>query len=91
VPVGLWVVRLHISAATARKISGRHGLSSQEVQDAVELRAGLRYVWHEDPTRGRRALVECYIRRQRIVAVLYPADSPMGDEYNLGSAYPERP
>ena len=87
----LWVARLHISERTAQKITSVHHITPQEVRDAVELQAGLTYVWNEHPKRGRRALVEACIRGRRTIMVLYPVvDAPLGDEYNLGSAYPER-
>lgn len=87
----LWVARLHISERTAQKITSVHHITSQEVRDAVELRTGLTYVWDEHPERGRRALVETPIRGRRTIVVLYPvAGAPLGDEYHLGSAYPDR-
>jgi hypothetical protein len=45
-------------------------------------------VWDDDPERGRRALVEIFIRGQRVLVVLYPVDDPLGGVFNLGSAYP---
>lgn len=91
-PWALWVARLHISDRTAQKIISVHHVTPDEVRDAVELRPGLTYVWDEDPQRGLRALVEAVIRGRRTIVVLYPVDGAgLGDEYNLGSAYPERP
>lgn len=88
-PQRLWVARLHISQRTAQKIISAHHITPEEVRDAIELRAGLTYVWDEHPTRGLRAMVEVSIRAQHVIVVLYPvADQPLGDEYNLGSAYP---
>jgi hypothetical protein len=90
-PPRLWVARLHISARTAQKIIARHAITPEEVRDAVVLRSGLRYVWHDHPQRGRRALVEVVIRGGRTLVVLYPVDdAPFGDEFNLGSAYPDQ-
>ena len=86
-PRSLWVARLIISEATAGKLSTKHGLVPREVRDAVVGVAGLRYVWHDHPDRGRRALVEVRIRDRRCVVVLYPVDDPAGDVYALGSAY----
>lgn len=90
-PQRLWVARLHISERTAQKIVSVHHITPGEVRDAVELRAGLVYTWHEHPERGLRALVETVIRGRRTIVVLYPvAGAVLGDEYNLGSAYPAR-
>jgi hypothetical protein len=84
----VWVAKLIISKATAGKLSAKHGLAPHEVRDAVVGVAGLRYVWHDHPERGRRALVEVWISDRRCVIVLYPVDDPAGDVYALGSAYP---
>lgn len=86
-PRSLWVAKLIISAATAGKLSAKHGLDPGQVRDAVVVVAGLRYVWHDHPERGRRALVEVWISDRRCVVVLYPVDDAAGDVYALGSAY----
>jgi hypothetical protein len=86
-PRSLWVAKLIISEATAGKLSAKHGLDSRAVHEAVVGVAGLRYVWHDHPNRGRRALVEVRISDRRCVVVLYPVDDPAGDVYALGSAY----
>jgi hypothetical protein len=83
----LWVARLDVSRATAQKITLRHGLEVQEVRDAVECVAGLVYTWHEDEQRGLRAIVQIHVRGKRALVVLYQSDDPLGDVYNLGSAY----
>jgi hypothetical protein len=84
----LWVARLIISPATAVKLSSLHGLSPEDVRDAVQCVRGLSYGWDNDPERGLRALVEVRIGRQLVVLVLYPVNDPLGDTYALGSAYP---
>jgi hypothetical protein len=87
-PRSLWVASLIISEATAEKLSAKHGLDPREVRAEIVGVAGLKYVWHDDPERGRRALVEISIGDRRCVAVLYPVDDAAGDSYALGSAYP---
>jgi len=84
----LWVARLVVSDATARKLSAKHGLEWREVHDAIVCVSGLRYVWQHHAERGRRALVEIVIQGQRCVVVLYPIGVPSGDVFALGSAYP---
>jgi hypothetical protein len=84
----IWVARLRISDATAHKISTQHGLQADEVRGAVECVRGLSFVWNDDRDRGRRAIVETFIRGIRVLVVLYPADDPLGDVFDLGSAYP---
>jgi hypothetical protein len=83
----LWVAQLIVSDAVAGKLPAVHGLSADEVRDAVQCVAGLVYGWEADPARGRRALVEVEIRGRTILVVLYPVSHPMGDVYALGSAY----
>ncbi len=78
---------LNVSERTAQKISQAHGISELEVREATVCVAGLVYVWHDHPERGRRAIIDVRIRSKRALIVLYPADSPLGDVYNLGSAY----
>jgi hypothetical protein len=85
----VWVADLRISPATAEKITREHGLSADEVNDAVKCVPGLRFTWNDHPERGRRAIVEVSIRGCRCLIVLYPRlDDAFGDAWNLGSAYP---
>jgi hypothetical protein len=83
----IWVARLKISRAVAHKISTEHGLQAVEVRDAVQCVRGLPFLWDDEPERGRRAIVETVIRGHRVAIVLYPTNDPLGDTYNLGSAY----
>lgn len=85
----LWVARLIVSDATARKLAAKHGLDWREVRDAIVCTPRLRYVWHHHPERGRRALVEIVVGGIRCVAVLYPLEDDNGDAFALGSAYPQ--
>jgi hypothetical protein len=78
---------LNISPQTAAKISRRHGISELEVRQAIVCAEGLAYTWDEHPERGLRAIVEAPIRSRTALIVLYPTDDPLGDVYNLGSAY----
>ncbi len=84
----IWVAVLHVSPATAQKISGRHHISEHEIRDAVQCVSGLMYTWDEHPVRGKRAIVEVFIREHRVLLVLYPRPDPFGDAWDLGSAYP---
>ncbi len=85
---GIWIADLRISRKTSVKIWTKHGLTEQEIRDAVQCVAGLSCVWHDHPDRGKRAIVETFIRR-RVLVVLYPRpDDAYGDSWNLGSAYP---
>jgi len=81
------VAELLISERTARKIAGGHDLDVAEVRDAIVCMEGLQYVWDTDPERGERALVRVTIRGRIALVVLYEAAHPLGDTWNLGSAY----
>jgi len=84
----IWIATLIVSSATAAKLSGRHGLSVDEVRDALTCVPGLQFTWDEHPIRGRRAMVRVVIRCQVVLVVLYPVDDPQGGVWRLGSAYP---
>lgn len=86
----MWVARLHISPATASKISSKHGLDAEEVRGHIQCAERLFYTWDDDPERGRRVLVQFNIRSRSCLAVLYPDPNLPDDEYWLGSVYPRR-
>jgi hypothetical protein len=86
----LWVAKLVVSQATRAKLSSKHNLDADEVLDAIVCTGGLYYQWDDDPERGRRAMVQVYLRGVEVIVVLYPVESPSGDVYALGSAYPKR-
>lgn len=79
-----------MSSATAAKLSARHGLSADEVRDALTCVPGLQFRWDRHPARGRRAIVRVVIRQQAVLVVLYPVDHPQAGVWRLGSAYPRR-
>lgn len=83
----LWVATLLISDRTAEKLRAKHHLEPDEVRDAVVGVRGLRFTWHTHPERGTRAIVETEVDGDRVLVVLYPSASPLGDGWHLGSAY----
>jgi hypothetical protein len=84
----IWVAELKISRATHEKIQQEHGISGQEVKDAVVCTPRLQFVWDDDPERGLRAIVQVDIRGP-VEVVLYPKPlDAYGDTWALGSAYP---
>lgn len=83
----IWIARLNISPRTAHKLITVHHMDPDEVRLAVECVAGLPFTWEDHPERGRRALLKTQIRRSNVLYVLYPAPDPVGDVWNLGSAY----
>ena len=62
----IWIARLLVSPATAAKLSARHGLSADEVRDALTCVPGLQFRWDRHPARGRRAIVRVVIRQQAV-------------------------
>jgi hypothetical protein len=85
----LWVARLIVSDATARKLAAKHDLDWREVRDAIVCTRQLRYGWHHHPERGWRVLVEIVVGGTRCIAVLYPLEEGDGEVFALGSAYPQ--
>jgi hypothetical protein len=85
--VNIWVARLNVSRRTAEKINSVHSMTEHEVRSAVECVEGLQFSWDDDPARGLRAIVKTSIRNRPVLVVLYPAWDPVGDAWNLGSAY----
>ncbi len=83
----IWVAQLLISTRTARKITERHQITPQEVQDSVVCVPGLKFSLHVDDERGERAILRVSIRGRPALVVLYDAGHPFGDVWHLGSTY----
>lgn len=83
----VWVATLSISTRTRNKIENLHGITEDDVRQAIIGRVGLDYRWDKHPERGWRVLITCEIRFRRVVVVHCPAPHPMGDAWRLGSAY----
>jgi hypothetical protein len=87
VPDSLWVAVLNISPAVRAKLNNAdHRLDPDDVRAELVGVQGLRFKWRTDPG---RVYVEIFMGDDRVLAVLYPVDHPMGDVYALGSAYRE--
>jgi hypothetical protein len=84
----IWVADLKISQATNDKICGKHGISGQEVKDALVCVAGLVFVWDDDAERGLRAIVSAFIRQPVLVVIRPRPRDAYGDSWTLVSAYP---
>lgn len=83
----IWVARLNISQRTAEKIIQEHGITPDEVRQAVVCVEGLGFARHYHEERGWRVIIKIWIRWRPVVVVLYEDEDPMGDVWNLGSAY----
>jgi hypothetical protein len=79
------ITTLRVSHRTQQKIIQKHGLQLDELEDLLVDVRGLNGRWDDDPTRGRRLLLEVFVRGRRVLVVLYPTDT-LGT-WNLGSAY----
>ena len=77
----VWVAVLRVSPA----VRAKHSIDADDVSAAVICAKGLTATWNDHPARGRRALVEVWVGRSRVLAVLYPTE--LEDAWNLGSAY----
>lgn len=83
----VWVAELSISRRTVQKITQLHGITEEELREAVQCVRGLYGRWDDDPERGRRALIDVTVRGRPVAVVLYPAEHRMGDAWTLGSVY----
>lgn len=81
------VSRLYISARTAAKIAGKHGISVTEIDNALLGGGNFAARWVNDPDLGARLLVQIVLRGRRAIVVLYPRGPAGDDEWALGSAY----
>lgn len=83
-----YIALVRASPNVERKILERHGVTMNEVWEAVVLTQVLRSAWDFDQQRGWRLLVvgETYESR-RLNVVLYPAQFEEGS-WNLGTAMP---
>ncbi|WP_460815919.1 hypothetical protein [Nocardioides korecus] len=83
----LWVAELYASDRTKEKILNSHHIAYDDVRDVLVCQPGLACWWDEHPERGWRALTEQAITGKTCLIVLYPVESPLGDEWALGSCY----
>ena len=83
----MWVAELRISGRTAVKMDAKHGISVMEIRRSIECVAGLRGAVDDDPEHGARLIVEFALRGRPALAVLFDAEHPLGDVWNLGSVY----
>lgn len=76
---------LRITPNVRSKLASKHHLDADDVAAAVERIPGLWCTWHDDPRRGRRALMKTTVGGRGVLVVLYPS----GEDgvWNLGSAY----
>ncbi len=88
-PESLWVAELIVSPEVRSKLHDDHHIEVAEVQRSIVAVAGLRFKWRHRAGRGWRAYVEIFIGRDRVLVVLRPVQHPLGDVYELVSAYPE--
>lgn len=84
--VPIWVAVLMISDKVAEKIISKHGITPDEVRQAVLCTPRLRGRQEIDDVRGLRYYLRVTVRGRTCLAVLYP--SPKDPEtFALGSIY----
>lgn len=76
----LWVARIHISERVEEKINSKHGITADDVRDAVECVEGLECARSHHEVRGWRYLVKTRIRERPTLIVLYDEDFFEDDE-----------
>jgi hypothetical protein len=85
--VQVWVATLRISERVAEKIIEKHGITPEQVREAVVRVEGLEGSWDYDPKRGLRAIIQVVLGEGNALVVLYPADDLGVNVWRLGSAY----
>jgi hypothetical protein len=75
------------NAANVAKINSDHGVTLNDVEDALD--SILNSEFDEDPDRGRRLYVWGRAGRRTIFVCLYPVDEAAGI-WRLGTAYPDQ-
>lgn len=70
------MVELSISRRTAQKIAQVHGITDEEVRDAVECVRDLFGRWDDDPERGHRALIDITIRGETCHSRALSSEAP---------------
>lgn len=75
-----WIGLVDIPPDVAEKIKNKHGVTPEEVREAVCWGAAEEARWHNDKVHGRRLLVlgTPYHGRYRIMVVLAPLDRADG-------------
>jgi len=83
----VYVAVIDCSADVLAKINGKHGVTLDEVRDAVLYPSRLRRaVWVWDADRGSRLVAEGVTRSGRVIrAILYPVNTADGT-WRLGTA-----
>jgi len=81
----VWIAELCVSDSTEQKLTHKHRITVDEVEQAVKCVAGLRGSWDHDRARGSRMLLHAAVRGRPVLVVLYPTSDP--DVWNLGSVH----
>jgi hypothetical protein len=84
--VALEFLELEVSPRVEEKINSLHGVTLEDVLDALD--GLISSVWNEEPDRGRRLYVWGRAGRRVIFVCLRPLDEHAG-EWRLVTAYPD--
>lgn len=71
----VWIAEIRFEPAVVAKIGSKHGVTTNQVREALTLGAARQVDWHFDPRRGRRLIVSGVAADgRRIIAYLRPVD-----------------
>jgi hypothetical protein len=78
--MGEWIGSIDFPSEVADKIKQKHGITPEEVREAVSLGAAEELRWDHDEVHGRRLLAigTPYHGAYRVIAVLAPVDRTDG-------------
>ena len=92
-PPDLYFGQIECPETVIAKINSKHGLTEQDVRDAVQWPARpIRAFWiglDDDPRGPRAVAIATTLDGRRIKVVLYPADGPFEGTWRLGTAVVE--
>lgn len=92
-PRSIYIAHIECSVLVSGKINSKHGITEQDVRDAIQWPARpLRAFWVglQDDPRGPRAVAIGQIPDGRVIkAVLYPVEDQFAGTWRLGTAVVE--
>jgi hypothetical protein len=79
VPSAIYIADIRIALSVELKIKEKHGVTPEEVREALILRREAQARWEDHPVHGRRVVAVGWTYAQRmIIASLYPIDQHDG-------------
>ena len=89
-PSDLYLGQIDCPDQVVQKINSKHGITEQDVRDAVQWPARpIEVYWiglDDDPRAARAVAIGDTADQRRITVVLYPVDGPFEGTWRLGTA-----